>query len=111
ATDGSAMYGSEREKSLWKHFPEGFGETQAAETFAQHLLGAGTDHLLATGVRDRERIFNLGYYTWVEQQGVSIGDFEMRRDQRFWRALRELIPAWDQMIDEFNGRTGMSGAR
>jgi len=107
ATDGSAMYGSEREKSLWKHFPEGFGETQAAETFAQHLLGAGTDHLLATGVRDRERIFNLGYYTWVEQQGVSIGDFEMRRDQGFWRALRELIPAWDQMIDEFNQRTGV----
>ena len=24
---------------------------------------------------DRERIFNLGYYTWVEQQGTSLEDF------------------------------------
>jgi cysteine synthase A len=102
ATDGAAMYGSEREKSLRKHFPEGFGEVQAAETFARHILGAGTDHLLETGARDRDRLFNLGYYTWVEQQGVSVEEFEKRRDQRFWRGLRELIPAWDQMIGEFN---------
>ena len=28
---------------------------------------------------DRNRIFNLGYFTWVEQQGVSLDDFEARR--------------------------------
>ena len=33
---------------------------------------------------DRERIFNLGYYTWVEQQGISLDDFEARRDPAFW---------------------------
>ena len=106
ATDGAALYGSERAKSTRKHFPGGFGEVQAAETFARHLLGADTDHLLETTARDRERIFNLGYYTWVEQQGVSAGEFETRRDQRFWKSLRELIPVWDRMIEEFNRRTG-----
>jgi len=107
ATDGAAMYESEREKSIQKHFPRGFGEVQAAETFACHLLGMGTDHLLETSVRDRERILNLGYYTWVEQQGVSVEKFEMRRQQGFWRRLRDLVPVWDQMIGEFNQRTGV----
>ena len=29
---------------------------------------------------DRRRIFNLGYYTWVEQQGVPIDEFVARRE-------------------------------
>ena len=29
--------------------------------------------------RDRTRIFNLGYYTWVEQQGTPLDVFEARR--------------------------------
>ena len=33
---------------------------------------------------EKERIFNLGYYTWVEQQGIKIEDFEIRRHQSFW---------------------------
>ena len=41
---------------------------------------------------DRTRIFNLGYYTWVEQQGVSLDDFDRRRDQRFWREPRREHP-------------------
>jgi hypothetical protein len=27
-----------------------------------------------------------------------------RRSQSFWTGLRELIPAWDELIREFNGR-------
>ena len=33
---------------------------------------------------ERSRIFNLGYYTWVEQQGVPLEAFERRRAQGFW---------------------------
>jgi hypothetical protein len=72
------------------------------------MLGAGTDDLLETTLADRTRIFNLGYYTWVEQQRVSPDDFEARRDQRFWTDLRDLLPAWDAMITEFNSRTGVA---
>ena len=54
------------------------------------MLGQGTDdHLIELGHIDRERIFNLGYFTWVEQQGVSLADFDRRRDQSFWQGLRE----------------------
>ena len=54
----------------------------------------------------RRRIFNLGYYTWVEQQGVDFDDFESRRDQSFWKGLHPLTKQWDSMIDDFNDRTG-----
>jgi cysteine synthase len=37
---------------------------------------------------DRRRIFNLGYYTWVEQQGIDFETFERRRDQSWWNSLR-----------------------
>ncbi|MGH3257749.1 MAG: pyridoxal-phosphate dependent enzyme [Streptosporangiaceae bacterium] len=110
ATDGAAMYGSERERISARDFPAGFGALDAAEVFGRWMLGLGTDDLLETTLADRNRIFNLGYYTWVEQQGVSLADFEARRDQRFWVGLRDLLPAWDAMIEEFNGRTGLAAA-
>ena len=46
ATDGAAMYASERELALAQHFPDGFDEVAAGEVFGEHLLGAGTDNLL-----------------------------------------------------------------
>jgi cysteine synthase A len=108
ATDGAAMYGSERERVTARDFPAGFGALDAAEVFGRWMLGVGTDDLLETTLADRTRIFNLGYYTWVEQQGISLADFEARRDQRFWVGLRDLLPAWDAMIEEFNERTGLA---
>jgi cysteine synthase len=106
ATDGSAMYDTEHEKTRAREFPRGFDTLGAAECYAQHILGAATDHVLELSERDRHRIFNLGYYTWVEQQGVPLADFERRRRQDFWEDLHRLIPAWDALIDEFNARTG-----
>ena len=84
ATDGAAMYDSERETAIGKYFTDGFDELDAAEVVGEHLLGTATDHLLELGRVERERIFNLGYYTWVEQQGVSLEDFQARRDLDFW---------------------------
>ena len=58
----------------------------AAEIVGQHLVGAGTEHVLDATERERERIFNLGYFTWVEQQGIALADFDRRKIQAFWRA-------------------------
>ena len=54
-----------------RDFPDGFDAVAAGEAFGRWMLGGGTDHLLETTKQDRERIFNLGYFTWVEQQGLS----------------------------------------
>jgi cysteine synthase len=108
ATDGARMYGSERERIAARDFPDGFDVADAAEVFSRWMLAAGPAGLLETTLADRNRIFNLGYYTWVEQQGVSLPDFEARRDPPFWAGLRDLVPAWDAMITEFNERAGLA---
>jgi cysteine synthase len=110
ATDGAAMYRTEVDKVLARDFPGGFGRAEAAETFGRSLEGQGTGETLQLTAEDRERIFNLGYFTWVEQQGVSIEDFMVRRDQAFWRGLREQLPVWDEAIRSFNARAGMEAA-
>ena len=68
------------------------------------MAGASTDHMIQLRDADRRRIFNLGYYTWVEQQGTPFELFEQRRSQDFWRGLRRFIGVWDEMIAEFNAR-------
>ena len=104
ATDGSALYPSEREKTMARRFKNNFTRVEAAEVFGEHLANVGTDAMIDCTERDRNRIFNLGYYTWVEQQGTPLDVFEARRSQDFWRGIRAYMPVWDQMIDEFNAR-------
>ena len=106
ATDGAAMYVSEHPRLLRRDFAEGFHAAEAAATFDRWMLGAGTDHALELTEADRRRIFNLGYFTWVEQRGVPLASFTRRRAQSFWTGLRDAVPRWDAMIDEFNRRTG-----
>ena len=107
ATDGADLYTTELAKAQAKFFgASGFGPAEAARVFEERLVDVDTQHALVLSDIDRTRIFNLGYYTWVEQQGVELADFEARREQSFWRELRELLPIWDGLIDEFNTRTG-----
>ena len=108
ATDGSALYQTELQKWLSLEAPEGVDETLSAELYGTHLKNVRVDHLLELTEIDRNRIFNLGYYTWVEQQGINIQDFERRRHQTFWNQLERLIPTWDAMIEAFNQETAQS---
>ncbi|HTW06676.1 MAG TPA: pyridoxal-5'-phosphate-dependent protein subunit beta [Acidimicrobiales bacterium] len=108
ATDGAEMYDSERDKISARDFAGGFDTVAAGETFGHWMLGAGTDHLLELSTRDRERVFNLGYFTWVEQQGISVEDFVARRDQSYWTALHSKLAKWDEMIKDFNARSGVT---
>ncbi|GMV42683.1 MAG: hypothetical protein AMXMBFR64_43990 [Myxococcales bacterium] len=110
ATDSAAMYRTEVEKIVRSRFGGRFDGVTAGETWGRFLAGLGTDHFQELTLRDRDRVFNLGYYTWVEQQGVSLEAFEARRSQTFWRGLRELVGTWDSMIAAFNAETGVSAA-
>jgi hypothetical protein len=67
-------------------------------------MGVRPDGVLELTRREKDRIFNLGYYTWVEQQGVALADFERRRDPGFWDRLMENVPVWDEMISELNAQ-------
>ena len=111
ATDSAALYGSERRKFLAAQYPDGFDAVSAGEVFGQHLLGAADNDVLELTHGERSRIFNLGYFTWVEQQGVGLEAFERRRNQGFWREVRQAAPAWDALIREFNAAAGLEEAR
>jgi cysteine synthase len=108
ATDGSELYDAEREAYIGRHHRGGYDDVAAASAFGRGLIdGAGGEvRHLACSEAERRRIFNLGYFTWVEQQGTAFEDFVARRDQRFWDGMRHFVDEWDEMIVEFNGRTG-----
>ena len=81
ATDSARLYRTEAEGARGKFFAGGFGAKDAARVFESCLAGASTENVLLLGASERRRIFNLGYYTWVEQQGIPVEDFDRRKDQ------------------------------
>jgi cysteine synthase A len=108
ATDGGAMYPSERAKTMQTRYGGEYSHTDAAEAFGQHLGHISTEHMIEMTEADRRRVFQLGYYTWVEQQGTPFELFEERRSQDFWRGLRHFLGVWDEMITDFNDRVAAS---
>lgn len=108
ATDGSELYESEKRNLMRREYGDGFETRDAEKIVSKYLDGIDTDHLQVLDDTGRNRIFNLGYYTWVEQQGVSVEDFEARRDQSFWDELHAMRPEWDNMIEAFNSQTGVT---
>ena len=108
ATDGAALYGSERASLLEGRYGNTFGDSEAAAAIGEHLDGVDVAHTEELGTVGRNRIFNLGYFTWVEQQGVDLETFEARRSQSFWDGLEPFVARWDELIGEFNARTGVS---
>jgi cysteine synthase len=108
ATDSARLYRTEAETARSRFFPCGFGAKDAARVIDLSLTGESTENVLLLGPSERRRIFNLGYYTWVEQQGISVEDFDRRKDQEFWREVAGSTREWDRLITEFNGETGIN---
>ncbi|MGH1543837.1 MAG: pyridoxal-phosphate dependent enzyme [Arenicella sp.] len=112
ATDGAQLYGSELEQSKSHFFNDKLGQAEVAEIFGRTLSGCEPSHVLELTRLERERIFNLGYYTWVEQRGVSMEDFDRRKDQRFWDDIASDAEQWDELIRQFNQQaTGQADAQ
>ena len=101
ATDGADLYLSELNKTK-EEFIGIYDESSCAEIIGQYLKGATTDNTLELNQREKERIFNLGYYTWVEQQGITIEEFEKRKNQNFWNDHFQYMLSLDNQIKEFN---------
>jgi hypothetical protein len=86
-----------------------YTERDAAAHFARYLLGENTDNLLELTQRERRRIHNLKYYTWVEQQGRTYEEIlAQRQDADYWTGVQGQVEAIDALIEEFNGQVGLS---
>jgi len=101
ATDGADLYLSELEKTK-NNFQGVFDNAACTNIYEKYLKEIDTDNMLELSQNDKERIFNLGYYTWVEQQGVSLKDFEKRKDQQFWLNHYNYMLSLDDRVEEFN---------
>ena len=101
ATDGSDLYLSELSKTI-NNFKNNYDEIMCAELFGKHLSGITSDNIIELSQIDKKRIFNLGYFTWVEQQGISLDNFEKRKDQKFWKSHSDYMLSLDKQIKEFN---------
>ena len=66
------------------------------------MIKINEDNILNLTQNEKERIFNLGYYTWVEQQEIDLESFEKRNDQRFWDEQLNKFKNIDNEIENFN---------
>ena len=91
--------------SRWrKHFPDGFDEVARRRDVRRAPARRGDRRpARADATEERERIFNLGYFTWVEQQGISHRGLRgAARAGLLARDPRQVVGDWDELIDEFN---------
>ncbi|MBN2345438.1 MAG: pyridoxal-phosphate dependent enzyme [Candidatus Aminicenantes bacterium] len=81
---------------------------QAACDLERCLWGQEEDFFSEWTYGDRKAVHNLKYFTWVEQQGKEVADLNrLWYDRQVWPGIFGQVERWDEMIREFNDRTGL----
>ena len=106
-TDSAVMYGSRIEELNQQH--GAYSDQEAAMDHARHMLDLKTDSMLELTYTERKRVHNLKYYTWVEQQGMSVEDLNAQwyDTKNTWDAVHAQAKDLDELINEFNEATGL----
>jgi len=106
ATDSAEMYHS-RIEELRDESGE-YSQLQAAKDFERRLLGQHTGDMQELNYQDKRAVHNLKYFTWVEQQAKEMEDLEqLWYDRNIWNTMFNQVDRWDELINEFNERTGL----
>ncbi|MGE5485984.1 MAG: PLP-dependent cysteine synthase family protein [Ignavibacteriales bacterium] len=80
---------------------------KAAARYEAVFRGVKIDYV-QEGTRDnRDRWFNLKYYTWVEQQGKTVAELNAQRSQAWWAEERAKVREVDRLL--MKARQGGSG--
>lgn len=106
-TDSMELYGSRLEELREKNGT--YQEVQAAVDYHRHLMALTTDHMAELTYKDRKRIHNLKYYTWIEQQGKELDELNAQwyDYENYWGGIRKQAEGIDALINGFNERTGL----
>ncbi|HPS38563.1 MAG TPA: pyridoxal-phosphate dependent enzyme [Candidatus Cloacimonadota bacterium] len=100
-TDSAEMYLSrleELEAELGKYSIE-----QAIRDYEGCVLAQSYDNFQELNYRDRKRVHNLKYYTWVEQQGKTYEEILQQWDPEYWReTFEDNVAEIDAAITAFN---------
>lgn len=106
ATDSAEMYGSRLEELTAERGAYSF--LQAAKDHEKCMFGTTTDHMKDLTYEDQKAIHNLKYFTWIEQQGKDVEDLrQLWDDRQLWPKIFRQPARWDELINEFNDRTGL----
>ncbi len=106
ATDSAEMYQS-RVAELNEQ-KGAYSALQATKDHEKCLLGTGIDNLKEFTYYDRKALHNLKYFTWVEQQGKTVEEInELWYRKNFWQDTFSQVAGWDELIKEFNDRSGV----
>ncbi|NCC87803.1 MAG: pyridoxal-phosphate dependent enzyme [Clostridia bacterium] len=106
ATDSADLYESRIAEQNAEKGP--YSNIQAVKDFEKCLLGEKTDNMKELTYNDRKAIHNLKYYTWIEQQEKDLEDLnQMWYDREIWAKIFAQTKRWDELINEFNDRTGL----
>lgn len=105
-TDSMELYGS-RLQELEEQFGP-YTTEDAIRDYHRYLMALTTDHMLELTYPERKRVHNLKYYTWVEQQGKNPRELDAQwYDSEYWSRIADQVTEIDQLISEFNEKTGL----
>ncbi|MBD3334757.1 MAG: pyridoxal-phosphate dependent enzyme [Candidatus Eisenbacteria bacterium] len=105
-TDSAAMYASRIVEQREAQGP--YSRERAARDFGRCLDGIDIGNLQELSYRDRKRLHNFKYFTWVEQQQRTAAELRELWDPDFWTETYAQVEAWDEQIRAFNAMVGIT---
>jgi hypothetical protein len=106
-TDSMELYGSRLEE-LREERGE-YAPAEAAADLSSCLLRQRPDSMQELTYWDRKRVHNLKYFTWVEQQGMTVEELNAQWfDRGYWDRQLGQAAQLDAEIRAFNEKVGLS---
>lgn len=92
--------GIDRYRSVMADMIARFGpmDREAAALRYAIFQRVATDYAQEGTVLNKDRWFNLKYYTWVEQQGKTVEELNAQRSQSFWEAEQAKVAEIDKRL-------------
>lgn len=104
-TDSADMYKSRVEELKQSHGT--YSYTQAMIDWERYWLGEDTQYFAEMTYFERKRLHNFKYFTWVEQQARTFEEINELWDPEFWEEAYSQVTHWDELIKDFNQKTGL----
>ena len=106
ATDSMDMYKSRQAEEQELHGD--YTEMKAILDFERSLMAQSIDWMQELTYWDKKRMHNLKYFTWIEQQGKQLEELNAQwYDDDYWTKQFHAYEEWDELIKEFNEKTGL----
>jgi len=85
-----------------------YTEMKAILDFERSLMSQSIDWMQELTYWDKKRMHNLKYFTWIEQQGKQLEELNAQwYDDDYWTKQFHAYEEWDELIKEFNAKTGL----